>query len=263
MERKNTIPDDSSNQELILPSLLLLRKCDPSRAMLKVFMYDLPPEFHFGLLDWKAEGDGVWPDIATSIPEYPGGLNLRHSIEYGLTLDLLSSRFADRLGPCAAVRALDSRDADVVFVPFFSSLSFNRHSKIVPPAKVSRDKLLQDRLVKFLTVQDEWQRSGGRDHIILAHHPNSLLDVRMKLWPCMFILSDFGRYPPNVANVEKDTIAPYRHMINSFVNDSSGFDDRPTLLYFQGAIYRKDISHHYALIVIILVLEIQNDLTNF
>ncbi|XP_010943693.3 probable arabinosyltransferase ARAD1 [Elaeis guineensis] len=253
MQRKNTIPigqnyDGSSNQEINSSQPqeekeqqdLQLRKCDPSRAMLKVFMYDLPPEFHFGLLDWKPEGDSVWPDIATSIPEYPGGLNLQHSIEYWLTLDLLSSRFADRLSPCTAVRVLDSRDADVVFVPFFSSLSFNRHSKIVPPAKVSRDKLLQDRLVKFLTAQDEWKRSGGRDHIILAHHPNSLLDVRMKLWPCMFILSDFGRYPPNVANVEKDIIAPYRHVINSFVNDSSGFDDRPTLLFFRGAIYRKD-----------------------
>lgn len=30
-------------------------KCNPSNAVLKVFMYDLPPEFHFGLLDWKPE----------------------------------------------------------------------------------------------------------------------------------------------------------------------------------------------------------------
>ncbi|KAG6495415.1 hypothetical protein ZIOFF_043233 [Zingiber officinale] len=52
---------------------------------------------------------------------------------------------------------------------------------------------------------------------------------------------DFGRYVPHVANVEKDIIAPYKHMIRTFVNDSSGFDDRPTLSYFQGAIYRKDI----------------------
>ncbi|CAL9197474.1 unnamed protein product [Musa hybrid cultivar] len=217
-----------------------LERCDPSKAVLKVFMYDLPPEFHFGLMSWNDDGNSVWPDIRTKIPDYPGGLNLQHSIEYWLTLDLLSSKFSDRRGPCSAVRVEDSREADVVFVPFFSSLSYNRHSKIIPPQTVSTNKLLQKKLVQFLTAQKEWKRSGGRDHIIMAHHPNSMLDARTKLWPCMFILADFGRYFPHVANVEKDVIAPYKHLITTFVNDSSGFDDRPTLLYFQGAIYRKD-----------------------
>ncbi|PKA58522.1 putative glycosyltransferase [Apostasia shenzhenica] len=215
-------------------------KCDPNNANLKVFMYDLPPEFHFGLLDWKPENNSVWPDILRKIPDYPGGLNLQHSIEYWLTLDVLSSTIPDRPGPCFAVRVRNSHDADVVFVPFFSSLSYNRHSKVRPPAKTSLNTQLQSKLVRFLTAQEEWKRSGGRDHVILAHHPNSMLDVRMKLWPCMFVLSDFGRYPPNVANVEKDVIAPYKHVIKTFVNDSAGYDDRPTLLYFKGAIYRKD-----------------------
>ncbi|CAL9755493.1 unnamed protein product [Musa acuminata subsp. burmannicoides] len=215
-------------------------RCHPSKALLKVFMYDLPPEFHFGLLGWDGDGKSVWPDIQTKIPKYPGGLNLQHSLEYWLTLDLLSSRFPNRSGPCSAARVEDSREADVVFVPFFSSLSYNRHSKVKPPQTVSINKLLQQKLVRFLTAQQEWKRSGGRDHIIMAHHPNSMLDARSKLWPCMFVLADFGRYAPHVANVEKDVIAPYRHLIKTFVNDSSGFDERPTLLYFQGAIYRKD-----------------------
>ncbi|CAA6654501.1 unnamed protein product [Spirodela intermedia] len=193
-------------------------KCDPGRAVLKVFLYDLH----------------------RTRPGLPGGLNLQHSIEYWLTLDLLSSASSDRRGPCAAVRVEDSREADVVFVPFFSSLSYNRHSKVSPPEKVSKNKLLQDKLVEFMTAQKEWKRSGGRDHIIVAHHPNSMLDSRSKLFPCMFILADFGRYPPSVANVDKDVVAPYKHVVKTFANDSSGFDDRPTLLYFQGAIYRKD-----------------------
>lgn len=113
--------------------------------------------------------------------------------------------------------------------------------------KVSTNKMLQDKLVRFLISQEEWKRSGGRDHVVMAHHPNSMLDARMKLWPCVFILSDFGRYPPTIANVEKDVIAPYKHVVSTFVNDSSGFDDRPTLLYFQGAIYRKDVSNSFSL----------------
>ncbi|XP_068660179.1 probable arabinosyltransferase ARAD1 [Aristolochia californica] len=215
------------------------QKCNPDKALLKVYMYDLPPEFHFGLLDWEDKEQRIWPDIRGKLPDYPGGLNLQHSIEYWLTLDLLSSRLPDRSSPCIAVRVDNSSEADVVFVPFFSSLCYNRFSKATPRKK-SKNKLLQEKLVAYLMEQEEWKRTGGRDHIVLAHHPNSMLDARMSLWPAIFILADFGRYPLNIANVVKDVIAPYKHMIRTFVNDSAGFDSRPTLLYFQGAIYRKD-----------------------
>ncbi|CAM8933196.1 unnamed protein product [Rhodiola kirilowii] len=210
-----------------------------SNQILKVFMYDLPSEFHFQLLGWTPEiGDNsVWPDLNSKQIHYPGGLNLQHSIEYWLTLDLLadhSSAFK------SAKRVLNSSDADLIFVPFFSSLSYNRFSKATQNEKKGKDRVLQERLVKYLTSRPEWKRSGGRDHIVMAHHPNSLLYARMKLWPAIFILSDFGRYPPSIANVDKDIIAPYKHMITNYYNDSSSFESRKTLLYFQGAIYRKD-----------------------
>jgi len=67
-----------------------------------------------------------------------------------------------------------------------------------------------------------------------------MLDARYRLWPCVFVLCDFGRYPPSVANLDKDVIAPYRHLVDNFANDTAGYHDRPTLLYFQGAIYRKE-----------------------
>ncbi|KAL9247092.1 hypothetical protein vseg_020560 [Gypsophila vaccaria] len=210
------------------------------KRVLKVFMYDLPPEFHFGILDWKPEGPSVWPDIRKDVPMYPGGLNLQHSIEYWLTLDLLFSEYSGVTRSRFAIRVHNSSEADVLFVPFFSSLSFNRFSRLRKQERSSHDKLTQDKLVAYLEGQDEWKRSGGVDHIIMAHHPNSLLYARNQLWPAMFILSDFGRYPPSIANVQKDVIAPYRHVIKSFDNDSSTFDSRPILLYFQGAIYRKD-----------------------
>ena len=58
--------------------------CDPKHAVLKFFMFDMPPEFRFGLLEWKPDADSnsVWPNISKKIPSYPGGLNLQHSIEY-------------------------------------------------------------------------------------------------------------------------------------------------------------------------------------
>ncbi|XP_010513094.1 PREDICTED: probable arabinosyltransferase ARAD1 isoform X2 [Camelina sativa] len=218
------------------------KKGSPSPTPLKVYMYDMSPQYHFGLLGWKPErnNDVVWPDIRVNVPHHPGGLNLQHSVEYWLTLDLLFSELPeDSRSSRAAVRVKNSSEADVVFVPFFSSLSYNRFSKVNQKQKKSQDRELQDNLVRYVTSQKEWKISGGKDHVIMAHHPNSMSTARHKLYPAMFVVADFGRYSPRVANVEKDIVAPYKHLVPSYVNDTSGFDDRPILLYFQGAIYRK------------------------
>lgn len=216
--------------------------CDVNKGVLRIYMYDMPSEFHFGLLDWKRRGDRIWPDVGnnTRVPSYPGGLNLQHSIEYWLTLDLLASNSPSIDRPCSAVRVQDASQADFIFVPFFSSLSYNRHSKSQGRAVKSMNRMLQEKLVEFLMNRDEWKRRGGKDHIILAHHPNSMLDVRKKLRSAMFVLADFGRYPVHVASIEKDIIAPYKHVVHTLHDDSADFDKRPTLIYFQGAIYRKD-----------------------
>lgn len=206
-------------------------------------MYDLPPEFHFGLLDWKGIGNQTWPDIVnpSRIPRYPGGLNLQHSIEYWLTLDLLSLNTSNLVRPCTVIRVHNSSQADIIFVPFFASLSYNRHSKLRGKEKVSVNRMLQDKLVEFLKGRDEWKRLGGKNHLIVAHHPNSMLVARRKLGSAMFVLADFGRYPVEIANIQKDVIAPYKHLVKTIAaEESAPFEGRPVLAYFQGAIYRKD-----------------------
>lgn len=222
-----------------------LRMCDPNRALLKVYMYDLPPAFHFGLLGWKGGENQIWPNVSnpTKIPPYPGGLNLQHSIEYWLTLDLLASNTPDVVRPCSAIRVQNSSEADILYVPFFSSLSYNRHSKVQGKEKISINRMLQDKLVEFLKGRDEWKRFGAKKHLIVAHHPNSLLTARKKLGSARFVLADFGRYPPAIANLDKDVIAPYKHMVRTISpNDSAPFEKRPILVFFQGAIYRKAVS---------------------
>lgn len=223
----------------------VLKACDENHAVLRVYLYDLPPEFHFGLLGWKGKSHQIWPDISTpsKIPSYPGGLNLQHSMEYWLTLDLLSSNNPNIIRPCTAIRVNNSSQADIIFVPFFSSLSYNRHSKVQKGEKVSVNMVLQEKLVNFLINRDEWKKLNGKDHLIVAHHPNSMLSVRRKLGSAMFVLADFGRYPVEIANLDKDVIAPYKHVVRTVpIGDSAPFEDRPILVYFQGAIHRKDVS---------------------
>ncbi|PSR89662.1 Arabinosyltransferase ARAD1 [Actinidia chinensis var. chinensis] len=225
------------------PVMKLGESCDPDHSVLRVYMYELPPEFHFGLLGWKGSGNQTWPDVSnpSQIPPYPGGLNLQHSMEYWLTLDLVSSNSLEMVRSCSAIRVLDSSRADIVFVPFFASVSYNRYSKLRGKEKVSVNRMLQNKLVEFLKGREEWKRSGGKDHLIVAHHPNSMLVARRKLGSAMFVLADFGRYPVEIANIQKDVIAPYKHLVKTIPADKSApFEGRPILVYFQGAIYRKD-----------------------
>ncbi|KAJ4974809.1 hypothetical protein NE237_007983 [Protea cynaroides] len=238
----NGCHDPNSNKETVDLGQGTNKVCDATKALLRVFMYDLPPEFHFGLLGWKGQVGQIWPDVSdpNHIPSYPGGLNLQHSIEYWLTLDLLASNIPSVIRPCSAVRVLNSSQADIIFVPFFSSLSYNRDSKLHGRGKVSMNRMLQDKLVQFLMSQDEWKRSSGLNHLIMAHHPNSMLAARRKLGSAMFVLADFGRYSVQIANIEKDIIAPYKHVVRTIYSESGPFEKRPILVYFQGAIYRKD-----------------------
>jgi hypothetical protein len=231
-------------------------RCDADSAALRVYVYDLPAEFHFGMLGWDGKGKpAAWPDVrdARAAPHYPGGLNLQHSVAYWLTLDILSSALPPGTGtgsddvvirdrPCVAVRVTNASLADVFFVPFFASLSYNRHSKLRRGEKVNRNRFLQAELVRYLMRKEEWRRWGGKNHLIVPHHPNSMMEARKKLSAAMFVLSDFGRYSPHVANLKKDVIAPYMHVVRSFGDgDSPAFDQRPILAYFQGAIHRKAV----------------------
>ncbi|KAI3463974.1 hypothetical protein Pfo_020637 [Paulownia fortunei] len=239
------VASQGSNPKKVVdePEKYRRKSCDKRQALLRVYMYDLPPKFHFGLLGWKGNENQTWPSVddRNTIPSYPGGLNLQHSAEYWLTLDLLASNNANVVRPCSAIRVKNSSEADVIFVPFFSSLSYNRHSKVQGKQKISVNRLLQEQLVEYLKGRKEWKRLGGRNHLIVAHHPNSMLIAREKLGSAMFVLADFGRYPIEIANIEKDVIAPYKHMVRTVpAANSAPFNERPTLIYFQGAIYRKD-----------------------
>jgi hypothetical protein len=42
----------------------LAATCDAESALLRVYLYDLPPEFHFGMLGWDGKAAGAaWPDM--------------------------------------------------------------------------------------------------------------------------------------------------------------------------------------------------------
>lgn len=89
-----------------------------------------------------------------------------------------------------------------------------------------------------------WQRSGGRDHVITMTHPNAFRFLREQVNASIFIVVDFGRHPKYLSNLNKDVVAPYVHVVDSFVDDDAPdpFESRPILLFFRGKTIRKDVS---------------------
>ncbi|XP_047053083.1 probable arabinosyltransferase ARAD1 [Lolium rigidum] len=97
-------------------------------------------------------------------------------------------------------------------------------------------------LMDILWKSKYWQRSAGRDHVIPMHHPNAFRFLRDMVNASVLIVSDFGRYTKELASLKKDVVAPYVHVVDSFLNDdpSDPFEARPTLLFFRGRTVRKD-----------------------
>lgn len=92
-----------------------------------------------------------------------------------------------------------------------------------------------------------WQRSSGRDHVIPMHHPNAFRFLRDQVSASILIVADFGRYSKTMANLRKDVVAPYMHVVKSFIDDNppNPFKLRTTLLFFRGRTVRKSVCHNH------------------
>uniref|UniRef100_A0A0D6R8I2 Exostosin GT47 domain-containing protein n=1 Tax=Araucaria cunninghamii TaxID=56994 RepID=A0A0D6R8I2_ARACU len=209
---------------------------------LKVYMYDWPRRFNLGMLKRNSSDPNLpWP--SSKIPPWPqkSGLKKQHSVEYWMMVYLLDQHSGDE-EERAAVRVKDPDQADVYFVPFFASLSFNIHGQTMRDPETEFDRQLQIEVIEMLKKSKSWQRSGGRDHVIVIHHPNAFRFLRNEVNASIFVVSDFARYPRSVSSLAKDVVAPYVHVVDTYKNDDSldPFESRRTLLFFRGRVRRKD-----------------------
>ncbi|KAL1804545.1 hypothetical protein DCAR_0936198 [Daucus carota subsp. sativus] len=213
----------------------------PSSSSLKVYMYDLPKRFNVGMLI-KSPYQDMPPVTLETLPPWPrNGLKQQHSVEYWMMASLLNNSVDDDASR-EAVRVSDPDLADVFFLPFFSSLSFNTHGHNMTDPDTQFDEQLQVDVLKFLRESDHWKRSSGRDHVIPMHHPNAFRFHREEVNASILIVADFGRYSKVLSNLSKDVVAPYMHVVDSFMDDNSPdpYESRKTLLFFRGRTERKD-----------------------
>ncbi|CAN6814062.1 unnamed protein product [Brassica oleracea] len=204
----------------------------PIHPKVKVYMYDLPNRFTHGIIEQHAivrNGLKNPIDDVTTL-KYPGH---QHMHEWYLFSDL------NRPGS-PITRVSDPADADLFYVPVFSSLSLIVNAgRPVDPGSGYSDEKMQEELMDWLESQEWWRRNKGRDHVIPAGDPNALYRILDRVKNAVLLVADFGRLRPDQGSFVKDVVIPYSHRVNLFAGEI-GVEARSTLLFFMGNRYRKD-----------------------
>ncbi|KAK7404295.1 hypothetical protein VNO78_05075 [Psophocarpus tetragonolobus] len=206
----------------------------PLSLPLRVYVYDMPPKFTYDLL-WLFKNTYADTSNLTSNGSPVHRLITQHSIDYWLWADLIAPQ-SDRL-LSSVVRVHRQHQADLFYVPFFTTISFFLMDK--QPCKA-----LYREALKWITDQPAWKRSGGRDHILPVHHPWSFKSVRRYVKNAIWLLPDMDStgnwYKPGQVFLEKDLILPY--VPNVDLCDARCLSEtnpkRDTLLFFRGRLKR-------------------------
>ncbi|KAH6830621.1 Exostosin family protein [Perilla frutescens var. hirtella] len=204
----------------------------------RIYMYDLPRRFTYGVIESYAAARGGEPVADDALLKYPGN---QHSAEWYLFSDL--NRPSEERTDSPVTRVMDPEQADLFYVPFFSSLSLvaNPIRSNVSPDRtvVYSDEQTQESLMDWLEEQVYWKRNNGWDHVIICQDPNALYKVIDRVKNGVLLVSDFGRLARTQASLVKDVIMPYSHRINTYKGDA-GLENRNSLLFFMGNRYRKE-----------------------
>ncbi|KAI5657398.1 hypothetical protein M9H77_26191 [Catharanthus roseus] len=207
----------------------------PSAASpLKVYVYEMPSKFTYDLL-WLFRNTYKETSNLTSNGSPVHRLIEQHSIDYWLWADLIAPE-SERLLK-NVVRVHKQEEADVFYIPFFTTISFFLLEK-------QQCKALYREALKWVTEQPAWNRSEGRDHILPVHHPWSFKSVRRLMKKAIWLLPDMDStgnwYKPGQVYLEKDLILPYVPNVELCDSKclSESWSKRTTLLFFRGRLKR-------------------------
>ncbi|KAL6291824.1 hypothetical protein ACE6H2_009334 [Prunus campanulata] len=206
----------------------------PLSLPIRVYVYDMPTKFTYDLL-WLFRNSYRQTSNLTSNGSPVHRLIEQHSIDYWLWADLIAPE-SERLLK-SVVRVHRQEEADLFYIPFFTTISFFLLEK-------QQCKALYREALKWVTDQPAWNRSQGRDHILPVHHPWSFKSVRRFMKNAIWLLPDMDStgnwYKPGQVFLEKDLILPY--VPNVDFCDSRCISEtqskRTTLLFFRGRLKR-------------------------
>ncbi|KAM6555458.1 hypothetical protein CsatB_002477 [Cannabis sativa] len=206
----------------------------PVAFPIKIYVYDMPNKFTYDLLSLFAKSYKDTSNL-TSNGSPVHRLIEQHSIDYWLWADLIAPE-SERLLK-TVVRVDKQEEADLFYIPFFTTISFFLMEK-------QQCKALYREALKWITDQPAWKRSEGRDHILPVHHPWSFKSVRRFVKKAIWLLPDMDStgnwYKPGQVFLEKDLILPY--VPNVELCDAKCLAatelKRTTLIFFRGRLKR-------------------------
>lgn len=206
----------------------------PLSLPIRVYVYEMPRKFTYDLL-WLFRNTYKDTSNLTSNGSPVHRLIEQHSIDYWLWADLITPESERLLKNVVRVRRQE--EADLFYIPFFTTISFFLLEK-------QECKALYREALKWVTDQPAWKRSEGRDHILPVHHPWSFKSVRRYMKNAIWLLPDMDStgnwYKPGQVSLEKDLILPYVPNVDfcdvKCVSESES--KRSTLLFFRGRLKR-------------------------
>ncbi|XP_038889547.1 probable arabinosyltransferase ARAD1 [Benincasa hispida] len=206
----------------------------PLASPIRVYVYEMPWKFTYDLL-WTFRNTYRETSNLTSNGSPVHRLIEQHSIDYWLWADLIAPE-SERLLK-GVVRVYRQEEADLFYIPFFTTISFFLLEK-------QQCKALYREALKWVTDQPAWKRSEGRDHILPVHHPWSFKTVRKFMKNAIWLLPDMDStgnwYKPGQVYLEKDLILPYVPNVDLCDSKclSDGQSKRSILLFFRGRLKR-------------------------
>ncbi|KAL3630805.1 hypothetical protein CASFOL_023789 [Castilleja foliolosa] len=199
---------------------------------IRIYVYDMPSKFTYDLL-WLFHNTYKETSNLTSNGSPVHRLIEQHSVDYWLWADLIAPE-SERLMK-NVVRVHKQEEADLFYIPFFTTISFFLLEK-------QQCKALYREALKWVTDQPAWKRSEGRDHILPVHHPWSFKSVRKFMKHAIWLLPDMDStgnwYKPGQVYLEKDLILPYVANVDLCDSRCSFDSKRTTLLFFRGRLKR-------------------------
>ncbi|XP_073052729.1 probable arabinosyltransferase ARAD1 [Primulina eburnea] len=239
---------------------------------INVYISPLPRSLNYGLLEkyWVLNSDSrvgsevdeeirktlLPKDFEKHLPYPENPIIKQYSAEYWILGDLLAPEEVKR--ESFARRVFDYREADVIFVPFFATLSAELQLVINKGvfrkrAEENEDYKRQRMVIDTVRKSEAWQNSGGRDHVFVLTDPVSMWHVKDEIAPAVLLVVDFGGWfrldsrssNENSSNLMihhtqvsllKDVIVPYSYLLPRL--HISENRKRHTLLYFKGAKHR-------------------------
>ncbi|CAI5467612.1 unnamed protein product [Closterium sp. Yama58-4] len=215
---------------------------------------------------WEAAGEraavaGTDGAVDVSVPCYPDYPYFRqHGAEYFLTLSLLA-------GTAAVQRVQRVEDAEVVFVPYWSTLAFRTNaSEILDPiiARFAR----RHAATLASSAANATHGSGGSSEstgsestgsestgsestgssssssgreagrmpplVVPCVYPLAMFNHSLPLAAAIKLAVDLDLHWPQAASYDGDVIVPYVPLVPPFSHDSGAWAHRPLLLFFQG-----------------------------